>query len=932
MQKPGSIVSFRNRDWTVLPSSDEQIVLLKPLGGSEEEIVGVFEPLTNGLSRIEEIKPSKFPEPSPEDLGDFDTARLIYEAARLSFRNASGPFMCVGKLSFRPRAYQMIPMIAALKQEPPVRMMIADDVGVGKTVEALLILKEMTERRIFDRFAVICPPHLCEQWQAELRDKLDVEAEIIRSSTASALDRKLPDDRSVFWHVPHQVISIDYVKQDKRKGVFLADSPDLIIVDEAHSCALPKGSSSKNRQMRHSLIRDLADIGKKSMILLTATPHSGKDEEFQSLLGFLDNDFQTLDFANIKDTDRKNIAAKFIQRKRGDIEKWLGEVTPFPKRDSKEIAYKLTDEYAEFFDEILSFARGISKDTGKKHTARIRYWAALALMRGVMSSPAAGLEMLKNRKRKKLAEEDEESLASRDNPHIEKISFDSDSSLPELIDYSDLPNSELKQIDRLCAKIAPLASLESDLKAKSALNLVKRSIKEGFYPIVFCKYIATAQYLGEILKENLPGNVDLRVVTSDLADEQRKEVVADMGNSDKRVLVATDCLSEGINLQDFFTAVVHYDLPWNPNRLEQREGRVDRFGQTAKTIKTFLLWSEENPIDNIVLKVLIRKVKDIQKAIGVSIAIGEDNSSIMDEVLENVLFEKDSSASGGQIELFGDRVSRELETAKEKALQIRNIFSHDYIKPGDIEKDLRESDEAVGDPKAVESFVVGAVQRLGGAIETVGTGDYKLFPGNMPNNVKDVFDFAEFVKISFRSPTPKGFRYIGRNHKFVERLCRFTLASAVERKDNFARFARCAEIVTDSVDVKTVILMLRMRITIEETRSGADYVAEEMRLWGFAGSSDSPELIDEKKAAELLFESKSLRSLSEQRQKADLDAALELVEKRKPLLLDLAADRSEAFADAGARYRKLLGGEKLRKAEPVLPPDILGIYVLIPNN
>ena len=157
--KPGRLVTYRDRDWMVLPSDDPDVVLLKPLGGSEAETTGVYLPLT---IPGEEITEARFPLPSTADLGTFETAKLLFDASRLSFRNASGPFRCIGKLSFRPRAYQMVPLTMALKQDV-VRLLIADDVGIGKTIEALVILKELLERGDITRFAVVCPPHLCEQ-------------------------------------------------------------------------------------------------------------------------------------------------------------------------------------------------------------------------------------------------------------------------------------------------------------------------------------------------------------------------------------------------------------------------------------------------------------------------------------------------------------------------------------------------------------------------------------------------------------------------------------------------------------------------------------------------------------------------------------------------------------------------------------------------
>ena len=283
---PGRLVSFRDRTWIVLPSDEKDVLRIKPLGGSDHEITGIYMPL-----RIsgEELTEDTFPRPTVDDLGSFNTARMLFDASRLSFRNASGPFRCMGKLSFRPRAYQIVPLVMALKQET-TRLLVADDVGIGKTIEALLIIRELLERGEVKKFAVITPPHLCEQWQNELRDKLDIRAEIIRSSTAARLDRRLPDDRSIFYHVPYQVISIDYIKAEKRKPLFINEAPDLIIVDEAHTCALPSGAKSKAQQQRYALLHDLAAIENKHLVLLTATPHSGKDEEFLSLLGLLNKD------------------------------------------------------------------------------------------------------------------------------------------------------------------------------------------------------------------------------------------------------------------------------------------------------------------------------------------------------------------------------------------------------------------------------------------------------------------------------------------------------------------------------------------------------------------------------------------------------------------------------------------------------------------
>ncbi len=952
-------MKYRDRQWMVLPSEDADLLLLKPLGGSEEEITGVYLPMH---MPGEEVTEDRFLPPTVKDLGAFETAKLLFDASRLSFRNASGPFRCMGKLSFRPRAYQMVPLTMALKLDV-VRLLIADDVGIGKTIEALVILKELMERGEIRRFAVVCPPHLCEQWQQELKDKLDIEAAIIRSSTAAALDRTLPDDRSVFFHVPYQVISIDYIKADKRRGIFLNDCPELVIVDEAHTCALPEGASSKSQQQRHALLYDLAEDVSRRLLLLTATPHSGKDREFISLLGLLKKEFLTYDFDHIQQRERRRIARHFIQRKRENISRWMKQVTPFPTRESKEVGYHLSPDYHRLYADVLNFARGISKGGEQSNTARIRYWAALALLRGVMSSPAAGLDMLRNRQQKRLDEEDLQDFQAQENPVFDTLEVGADEEPVYVVDNADFQQHECAELERLSQSIQRLFGPQNDLKASTAVTLLKQWLKEGYQPIVFCKYIATAKYLGNILKKELecesstfakkrpkqsfgtPG-VDVQIITSELADEQRKEQIEIMTGSERRVLVATDCLSEGMNLQDAFTAVLHYDLPWNPNRIEQRDGRVDRFGQMAETVKSYLLWGEDNPIDEIVLHVLITKVRDIQRATGVSIPLGENNQSIMDEVLREVLLKEQDE--GRQMRLFAEhQITNELEAARRKAENLRSIFAHETVKPEHIEQDLREVDEAIGDVATVEQFVLNAVTHLGARMECQSSlecqsstlaakvelshSKYILSPQNLPPHLKAHFHGQSTVPISFDSPTPKGYRYIGRNHQFVEQLCQFLLAMAFERHPDYAPIARVSEIQTDAVSRTTTLIMFRVRNVIKEVRTTREVIAEEMYLWGYEGDGEQSRILDYQEAKTLLQEARSLSNLSPERQRDDVERELQRFTSLEPKFQELATQRAEHLVEAHSRFKELVGGHRYEKATPVLPPDVMGVYILQPK-
>ena len=383
--QPGKLVNLRGRTWIVLPSEDPDLLVVKPLGGSEEEIAGIYLPLGMGSDLPTD---ANFTPPTIDDIGDISTARLLYDSARLAFRNGAGPFRSLAKLSFRPRSYQMVPLIMALRQES-VRLMVADDVGVGKTIEALLVVRELLERRKIKRFAVVCLPHLCEQWQTEIRDKLDIEAVIIRSNTQARLDRQIQGDTSVYDYYPYQVISIDFIKSDTRRDVFIEQCPELVIVDEAHTCARPAGASA-SQQQRYRLVSRIAQKPQQQLILLTATPHSGKPEEFHSLLGLLKPEFENVDLPASTQAQRRELARFFVQRKRADVEKWMGEDTPFPKREAFEWPYDLSQVYAKFFEQILDFAKKlVAPDREQDGRKRVQYWTALALLRGVMSSPAA---------------------------------------------------------------------------------------------------------------------------------------------------------------------------------------------------------------------------------------------------------------------------------------------------------------------------------------------------------------------------------------------------------------------------------------------------------------------------------------------------------------------------------------------------------------
>ena len=608
--KTGTLVEFRDRPWVVQQSGDNDLMTIKPLGGTDAETVTLYLPLYEGKL---DIRSYHFCSPSADDVGRNSyqaSARILYNACRLSFRDIAGPFRCLGRLSFEPRPYQMVPLILALKQER-IRLLISDDVGIGKTLESLLIAKELIDRREINRFAVVCLPHLCEQWQNEIKDKFGLDAEIIRSSTVSRLEKRLRPDQNIFRDIPFQVISIDFIKQDNRRNVFLDHCPDFVIVDEAHTCAKPVGAN-KYQQQRYRLLKDLSDKPGQQLVLLTATPHSGQTEEFQSLIGLLDPKFGHYQLQTAK--EREELSHYFVQRRRADIKHYLGGEVVFPERvqiDNDDYTYKPV--YRDLLADLIEYVKnGIQRaSTADRRKQRYIYWDLLALMRGVMSSPDAGISMLQN-KIDKRSDASEQNTDDTD----EKVYVFNDP-LKDLLTGDDVVPEALEQVDNADRRkfrdfikiLNEIKATDSDEKVRQALEIVRFSLSSGMNPIVFCQYIQTADYVGRYISEHLANDrkykkVAVDVITSRLADEERKMKIDELVRTEAHVLVCTDCLSEGVNLQQGFEAVIHYDLPWNPNRLEQRNGRIDRFGQTSPTVLISTLHSKNNPVDDIVLNVL----------------------------------------------------------------------------------------------------------------------------------------------------------------------------------------------------------------------------------------------------------------------------------------------------------------------------------------
>jgi superfamily II DNA or RNA helicase len=727
----------------------------------------------------------------------------------------------------------------------PVRLLIADDVGVGKTIEAAMIARELLDRGLARRLAVVCPAHLCDQWERALREKLGIEVALVQPSQMRRLERGLPrQDISVYQHYADLVASIDFVKSSSQRTRFLAAAPDLVIVDEAHAAARPRGATSGDEHQRYELLRDLARDPNRHILLVTATPHSGIEESFRSLLGLLDPGF---DRDPAEPLDREALVPFLVQRRRRDVEKWLGSETPFPERKAEEIRYELSRAYQNLFADVLDYCRESLEDAGdlRAPQQRVRHWAAIAILRSLLSSPDAAAMVLGNRAAK-LSEnpsKDGETAVEVDETYRPQVlDLFGDEEAADYAPTGPVDQAERIGIDydqrrlkRLGERARALAGPKDDWKLRELVEILRGLVRDGHHPIVFCRFIPTAGYVADQVRKLLGRELKflhIEAVTGDIGDDERKEKIAELSTSPQRVLVATDCLSEGIDLQEHFDAVVHYDLPWNPNRLEQREGRVDRFGQPKREVRTVLLYGTNNQVDQVVLDVLIRKATAIRKSLGIAVPVPVDPEQVMETVVDNVLLARVPRERQLELALSTPDVSRlhaAWDEAAEREKRERGFFVQRGIKPDEVAQEIEATDSVLGDPDTVRRFVADALQRFGGRLTPRREdGVFELAPGDMKGRLASSLGNKFPVRVAFttvRDSVP----VLGRTHPAVAALCEAVLGHAFGAGPD-ALFARTGAMRTDAVRFRTVLVLLRLRYTLEEE---VEEFAEEVVLAAF---------------------------------------------------------------------------------------------------
>lgn len=632
--EPGQIVKVRERNYvvtniekskvpkdrlTVLSSNTQHLLTLSSIEedalSEEIQVIWEIEPGTSVFEKIELPEPTGFDDPTT--FNSFLNSVRWGAISQADSSNLQSPF----RSGIAIEDYQLEPLVRALRM-PRVNLLIADDVGLGKTVEAGLVAQELILRHRVRSILIVCGnAGLQVQWKEEMRDKFGLEFRIVDNNLFRDLRRKRGIHVNPWTHFPRLITSIDFIKRDRPLSLFLETLPsketlsyprryDLLIVDEAHNIA-PTGSKHfALDSQRTQAIRQISNHFEHKMFL-TATPHNGYQESFSALLEILDNQR----FARGVKPDLVKLKEDvLVRRLKSDLKKnWDGSPR-FPERKIKAIAVPYSDEEKKVHKLLNKYTDLRLKNTQNDTQKYTTEFVLKLLKKRLFSSPAAFLSTLEKHEQTLLkpVKVDRQKETRKGNigilrKQVENLDdeFENDEEYENAtFEYlesftrqqSEPTQEELNLLSEL-KTYAARASKTNDSKAKEFVKWIKKEIKPNdkwsdTRVIIFTEYRTTQKWLQELLSlEGLATKDRLMVLYGGMDTEDRENIKAafqtDPKESTVRILLATDAASEGINLQNYCSKLIHYEIPWNPNRMEQRNGRVDRHGQKAKEVEIF---------------------------------------------------------------------------------------------------------------------------------------------------------------------------------------------------------------------------------------------------------------------------------------------------------------------------------------------------------
>jgi ERCC4-related helicase len=678
LPEPGQLVDVRRRRYVViditastLPATDltayAQVQNLVTLSSVEDDALGeelqVIWEIEPGATLIEK---TPLPDPShgfdpPHLLDTFLHAVRWGAASSADVKALQAPFRSGVDLE----DYQLDPVARAIEM-PRVNLLIADDVGLGKTIEAGLVAQEMVIRHRARRMLIVCPAALQIQWREQMRDKFGLEFRIIDSKAIQELRRTRGLNVNPWSHFPRLITSIDFLKRERPLRLLREILPkegeplyprkfDLLILDEAHNVAPSGRGRYATDSQRTRTLRTIAPHFEHKLFL-SATPHNGYRESFTALLELLDDQR----FARGVDPDETQLRAIMVRRLKSHFLNWDGS-SRFARRQivPLEVAYTAEERQVHQWLQQYSQRRITqSKDTDDTVEQYATEFVVMLLKKRLFSSPAAFCKTLEQHQRS-LNEKQRHTSVTRRPPigilrsKIEQVEeeHDDDATLDEATSEAleasaplfRPPNAEEQHLLEKMQTWAEQARYHTDSKANALMRWLQHTLKPGGYwsdarVIIFTEYRNTRKWLYEILaregftERGPDGEPRTLQLFGGMESKEREEIKAafqaDPADSAVRILLATDAASEGIDLQNHCSHLIHYEIPWNPNRLEQRNGRIDRHGQRASLVNIYHFVSsryhqqqtqpDQSPLEDDLefLRTVVDKIDKIREDLG----------------------------------------------------------------------------------------------------------------------------------------------------------------------------------------------------------------------------------------------------------------------------------------------------------------------------
>ena len=580
--------------------------------GQELQVIWELEPGARVFEKAELPTPVGFD--LPDRLDAFLDAVRWGAASVADVRNVQSPF----RSGIDIEDYQLDPVVRAV-QMPRVNLLIADDVGLGKTIEAGLVAQELMLRQRARRILIVCPSSLQVQWQEQMRSKFGLDFRIVNSELMKELRRRRGIHVNPWGHFPRLIASIDFIKRDRPLRQFREILPaegeslyprrfDLMIVDEAHNVA-PSGSGKYAIDSQRTSAIRLLEPHFEHKLFLTATPHNGYPESFTALLELLD----AQRFARGVKPDPVQLQTVMIRRLKQELPPDDFGKPRFPARVLGAIAVHYTPEERQAHRWLQAYTelrrQGAQDNPTELYAAE---FVLKLLKKRLFSSPEAFRATLVQHQKSLKGERSEKGRLTRPavgilRRQLEQVEeeFADDAVYEEATEDAITSStglfhqvtSEEQQLLNKMQDWAEQASRLSDTKAQELLEWIANALRpnrewNNERVIIFTEYRATQKWLFDLLaSEGLATGDRLMTLYGGMNSKEREKVKAafqaDPKVSPVRILLATDAASEGLDLQNHCSRLIHYEIPWNPNRMEQRNGRVDRHGQRASEVRIY---------------------------------------------------------------------------------------------------------------------------------------------------------------------------------------------------------------------------------------------------------------------------------------------------------------------------------------------------------